>query len=247
MNTGVYKISFPSGKFYIGSTTVSFHTRWQHHRNMLKRSVHVNPMLQRAFNKYGDANMVFEVYLRCEKHECREFEQIAMDMLRPEYNVAKSVNKSFLGCKHTAETRALLSRLKTGRKLTPEQLAMHGKSRIGIPLTEEHRRNISRGNTGVKKSPASAESRARKSAARKGKFLGAESSRARPVCCIETGEIFVSILDAAKWVSVIRGARPAPANIGGCCRGTKGYNSAYGYTWRYADQPQTVDNPPAPH
>jgi group I intron endonuclease len=209
---------------------------------MLKRGVHANPMLQRAFNKYGEANMVFEVYLRCGKYECREFEQMVMDILRPEYNVAKNVNKSFLGCRHTDATKALISKLRTGKKLTPEQLARHGQSRIGIPLSEEHKLSISRGNTGVKKSPHTAEARARKSAAQKGKFLGAESSRARPVQCVETGEIFVSILDAAKWLSVISGRRPAPANIGDCCRGTKGYNSAGGFTWRYADQP-TVDNP----
>jgi group I intron endonuclease len=242
MNTGIYTITSPSGKFYIGSTTVSFHVRWRSHKNRLRAKTHGNAVLQAAWDKYGEANMIFEVYLRCEKHECREWEQAAIDIMCPAYNIAKNVDKSFLGCRHTDETRALLSRLKTGHKLTPEQLARHGQSRIGIPLTEDHKRNISRGNTGVKKSPASAESRARRSAAQKGKFLGAESSRARPVQCVETGEIFISILDAANWLSAISGRRPAPANIGNCCRGPKGYNSAGGFTWRYADQP-TVDNP----
>lgn len=58
---GVYKISnIINDKVYIGSSK-NVHTRLRTHRRELKNNVHHSRYLQRAFNKYGAANFLFEV------------------------------------------------------------------------------------------------------------------------------------------------------------------------------------------
>lgn len=158
MNTGIYFITAPNGKRYIGSAAVSFRVRWNSHRHHLKRGTHCNPHLQRAWAKYGEENMVFSVYLRCEPHECLELEQIAIDVMCPEYNVARNVTKSFLGLRHKPESlkkisaskkgqglgrrmpelqRKLLRAINTGRIHTPEQRAAISAMLTGRTYSEE--------------------------------------------------------------------------------------------------------------
>ena len=97
MNTGLYTITSPSGKFYLGSTQHSFQRRWNSHRSLLRKGTHHSHRLQSAWNKYGQDKLVFAVYLRCEKHECIALEQIAIDTMRPAYNVATDVVAPGLG------------------------------------------------------------------------------------------------------------------------------------------------------
>lgn len=59
--SGIYKITNKvNGKFYVGSGHSIFY-RWYNHTGQLKREVHTNYKLQRAFNKYGFSNFIFEV------------------------------------------------------------------------------------------------------------------------------------------------------------------------------------------
>lgn len=47
------------------------------------------------------------------------------------------------------------------------------------------------------------------------------------VKCIDTGIIFKSVNEAAKWV------KGSASNIVKCCRNKYGHNTAYGYKWEY--------------
>ena len=59
---GVYCIvNKINGKSYIGSTSISFRKRFNHHRNLLKRNLHKNSHLQRAWNLYGVENFDFNI------------------------------------------------------------------------------------------------------------------------------------------------------------------------------------------
>jgi group I intron endonuclease len=59
---GIYRIRcISNGKQYIGSTSVSFETRWAKHRAFLTRGNHPCRHLQNAWNKYGSEQFVFEV------------------------------------------------------------------------------------------------------------------------------------------------------------------------------------------
>jgi hypothetical protein len=59
--SGVYRITCrPTGKFYIGSSA-DIQSRWNAHRSDLKRRDHDNHYLQRAWDKYGEADFLWEV------------------------------------------------------------------------------------------------------------------------------------------------------------------------------------------
>lgn len=58
---GIYRIlNKVNNKMYVGST-VDFDTRWREHKTGLVGGRHFNPYLQRAWDKYGEGNFVFEV------------------------------------------------------------------------------------------------------------------------------------------------------------------------------------------
>lgn len=58
---GVYRIIAPSGSCYVGMTRDSFEGRWAGHRKELRAQKHRCAGLQRAFNKYGESELRFEV------------------------------------------------------------------------------------------------------------------------------------------------------------------------------------------
>lgn len=110
MTAGIYCITSPSGGRYIGSAR-DIAARWGSHRHGLKHGRHHNEPLQRAAAKYGVDSFKFDVLLVCDETNLLMYEQIALDALGPEYNVAKQAGRSAAGAKHwlgrthTAETR----------------------------------------------------------------------------------------------------------------------------------------------
>ena len=50
----------------------------------------------------------------------------------------------------------------------------------------------------------------------------------KPVLCVETGEVFSCIKEAANQTGINK------KQISNCCRGVPHYNTAGGYTWRFA-------------
>lgn len=59
--SGIYVIRNQiNGKVYVGSSK-DIYTRWTRHRHDLKRNIHCNVVLQRAWNKYGEDNFIFEI------------------------------------------------------------------------------------------------------------------------------------------------------------------------------------------
>jgi group I intron endonuclease len=58
---GIYKIeNLVNGKTYVGSTRNKICYRWYHHKKTLRKNIHRNIRLQRAWNKYGESNFKFE-------------------------------------------------------------------------------------------------------------------------------------------------------------------------------------------
>jgi len=86
---------------------------------------------------------------------------------------------------------------------------------------EESKILMSQNRKGKGTQPKSEETRQRMRKSHKG---GASSKR---VQCIETGEIYESINDAARAVSINKKV------ISSCCRGVEHYNTAAGYHWQF--------------
>lgn len=58
---GVYRIVAPSGSCYIGMTIGSFANRWKGHLILLRNGKHHCKGLLRAYKKYGEENLSFEI------------------------------------------------------------------------------------------------------------------------------------------------------------------------------------------
>lgn len=171
-NAGVYIITAPSGRQYVGSA-VNFNSRWSAHRHHLQAGTHHSSKLQAAWKKYGN-QLRFDRLIICAREHVVMYEQIAIDALRPALNVAPIAGSS-LGYRHTEETKAKFSERKKARKDTPACLASYAAKR-GVPLSEEHKAKVRAANLGAKRSDAA---RASMSAAQMGKKQSAETIEKR--------------------------------------------------------------------
>jgi group I intron endonuclease len=122
MNSGVYIIkNCLNGFVYVGSSS-NIKSRWYTHISDLKRNKHPNIFLQRAVNKYGFQNFLFEVIeeVKADKNELIEREQYWIN-LYDSANQNKGYNlnpkaESCLGRKDTEESRKRKSIALKGNK-----------------------------------------------------------------------------------------------------------------------------------
>lgn len=135
--SGIYAIlNLIDGKRYVGSAQ-NFTARWKAHRFHLGKGSHHSRYLQAAWNKHGGQNFEFLPMLYCEVSALLEYEQLAIDALRPEYNSAP-VAGSCRGVKHSEEVRANISARMMGNQHT-----------LGYRHTEEAREKLREKQLGV--------------------------------------------------------------------------------------------------
>lgn len=149
MISGIYKITSPVGKCYIGSS-IDIPTRLRKHREMLQRRAHHSPKLQSAWDKHDQSKFIFSPIIRCSKHDLLFFEQRAIDILSPAYNICPTAANR-LGMKDSATTRAKKSAALRGRPLSVrarQALIQSNKLRAGSPMHENTRVGLLRANLG---------------------------------------------------------------------------------------------------
>lgn len=142
---GVYSITSPSGKRYIGSSR-NIYARWDRHQQDLRYGTHHSPQLLRAYEKYGKDALQFHILLVCADNMTLEYEQLLLDGLKPEYNTSVTAN----GVKHTAETKSKISAAVTLAWADPAKRAKQAARYKGIApkvnsavfKTEEHRAKL---------------------------------------------------------------------------------------------------------
>jgi group I intron endonuclease len=124
-SSGVYQIrNTTTGQAYIGSA-VNMGIRWSKHKYELRRNLHDNQFLQRAWRKYGEANFIFEPLEITSKNFLIEKEQYYLDKIQPfadlgaGYNICK-IAASVFGRKHSEETKQKMSKMRQGKKHTIE-------------------------------------------------------------------------------------------------------------------------------
>lgn len=134
-NSGIYMIKNQiDNKKYIGSS-INLRTRLNKHKNDLLKNKHSNIKLQRAYNKHGGNNFIFEVIIyTLDKTHLIPVEQFYIDFLNPEYNILKIAN-SRLGMKHSDETKN-----KMRNKIVSEETKMKMRGKIRSP---EYKKNLS--------------------------------------------------------------------------------------------------------
>lgn len=85
---GVYRIkNIINENCYYGSSK-NVEKRWRNHKNNLRKNKHINQILQKAWNKYGEHNFLFELIEECDEKDLFFCEQKYLD-LNPKYNIGK--------------------------------------------------------------------------------------------------------------------------------------------------------------
>lgn len=131
--SGVYEIKHvPTGRRYIGSA-VHFGKRKKLHLIQLRAGNHHNRHLQNAWSKYGAEEFSFQLLVQCTKDMVLFYEQLLMDGLKPEFNLAP-VAGSALGVKHTQEFKDNLSEYARKRRA---KYAWKGKKRSLVEIAED--------------------------------------------------------------------------------------------------------------
>lgn len=163
MKNVIYAIRhIESGRMYVGSA-LSFNKRRRLHLWALRRGTHHSIKLQRAWNKYGEDAFVFEVVEPVADSASlisREQHWIdTMSAVKTGYNIRPTAG-SALGTRHSAETKARMSLLKTGLRASAETRAKISASKKGVPFPPEKGRKHSALMTGRKLTPKQCEQRA---------------------------------------------------------------------------------------
>lgn len=165
MNSGIYTITSPSGRMYVGSAK-NFKLRRTRHFYELRSGRHDNDILQKAFNKYGEENLIFSKLLCCEPKDLLMYEQRAIDILKPAYNICL-IAGNCLGKKHSIESRAKMSRVQKGKVVSEESKTRMSIAQKGRTVSSEHKAKIGAANKGRIQSQEEKDKRALKNTGKK--------------------------------------------------------------------------------
>lgn len=136
---GIYKITSPSGKIYIGQS-VNILSRINKYKTA---KCITQPIILKSILKYGWENHVFEIVCECEQYELNEKERYYQEMF-------DCIGKNGLNCMLTnTRTKSGKARQETIDKLTGRKLPESTREKMrNKKLSEETRRKISQSNTG---------------------------------------------------------------------------------------------------
>lgn len=136
---GIYKITSPSGKIYIGQS-VNILSRINKYKNA---KCITQPIILKSILKYGWENHVFEIVCKCEQSELNEKERYYQEMF-------DCIGKNGLNCMLThTRTKSGKARQETIDKLTGRKLPESTREKMrNKKISEETRRKISQSNTG---------------------------------------------------------------------------------------------------
>lgn len=131
--SAIYKISsiIKPERIYIGSSQ-DITERIKIHLRTLRKNKHHSKKLQYHFNKYGEADLQFNILLSCDKDDLLKIEQYFLDSYYTYFNVCK-IAGSHLGSKRSKESCLRISRSKSGNK--------HWN--YGNKLSDEYKKKIS--------------------------------------------------------------------------------------------------------
>lgn len=181
MKSGIYVITnCANGKEYVGRTKDLEKRELQHWRS-LQNGSHVNNHLQKAYSKYGRDTFCFAVLEYCYLTDATIREQWWIDFLDTA-NSQKGYNlKGLKGIDtHSEETRAKISAANKRQIISPEHRQKISMAKLGKPLSAAHRATMvgrvvsEETKVKLRNVPISESTRAKMSAAHKGKSLSTE-------------------------------------------------------------------------
>ena len=216
----VYKHETPSGKVYIGITSIEPEMRWRG-GNGYSRNEH----FYRAIKKYGWGNIKHEIMATGLTKEAASDEEKRLIALYQSHDIRKGYNLTLggeIGIIHTETSRNKLSASHIGKRYN-----------VGVPFTEERIRHMREHHADVRgaKNPSfgrkwTPEEIAIRQSHRVYK-TGAESPTARAILQLDMDGHLVK-----RWGSIADASKEyCKTSIKDCLRGK--YKQHRGYVWRY--------------
>ena len=150
---GIYRIrNVINNKIYIGSA-FNFKVREKRHFNQLRKGKHHSVLLQRAFDKYGEENFVFEIVYEAKEEELNKedllkLEQKYLDELKPFAPIGYNVSRKATNCVLYGEENGMWGKRgkdnpNYGRKDKPEVFEIKSKAQKGRKVSEETKKKLS--------------------------------------------------------------------------------------------------------
>ena len=204
---GIYKITSPSGKIYIGQS-VDIEKRFSVYNGLHCKN---QPILYKSFIKYSVEKHKFEILCECEILELNDKERYYQDFY-------SAIGKNGLNCKLTAsndksgifseETKQRISQSHKGKKISVEvkfKLSEAGKKR---KHSEETKIKMSEAQKGEKHynfgKKLSEETKIKMSKSQKGKPKPEEykNKKSKLILNIQTGIYYLGVKEAAESVNM---------------------------------------------
>lgn len=221
---GIYKITSPSNKIYIGQSIDVYKRFSQYKKLECKRQKKIyNSLL-----KYGAVYHIFEIIEECDVEELNKRERYWQEFY-------DCIGKNGLNCQlvncdnvkqiHSKETRDKISKANIGKVISEESKLKMSIAHKGKTFSEEHKKNISISNSGSKNGQYGKIGMLNKNFGRIGlrgelhpffgkkgkdskscgklasketkKKMSESSSRKRLVLCLDNGVFYYSLFEAA--------------------------------------------------
>lgn len=188
--TGIYKITNPNGKIYIGQS-VNAENRILHYKRLDCKE---QPKIYNSLKKYGVQNHTFEIIHICNIEELNNLERYYQEL----YNVIKNG----LNCRLTITTD------KSGRFSEETKLKM-SIAQKGKIFSNETKMKMSISRKGTRKGVEnpffnkihSEESRQKMSISRKGTRIGLQNKCSKIILDINTGVYYYSVNELSKYLN----------------------------------------------
>lgn len=145
---GIYKIvNSDSGKIYVGQSQYC-EKRISEHFRLLRKNKHPNKILQKSFDKHGEASFVSEIEVICE--DVSELDQLEEAFISGKIaleqwdlcNIAKHARAPMRGKRHTEETKEKIKQTKQANPVFASAEALSkGQKRRRLADTE-HRAKV---------------------------------------------------------------------------------------------------------
>ena len=209
---------------YIGQTRDYQRRVWQH-KSAAKKGSHLK--ISKAIAKYGIEHFKFDVLEECSLEALNAKERYYISELKPEYNVcAGGTGPNGLHLTDEEKERSRQAAKKQWADLTEEQKRhVIEKQLTGPPkghkVSAETREKLRKANIGKHLT----ESAKQKIAFQNSLSMKGNKNGNKKVRCVETGEIFESIKQAAEYVGI------TPGGITSVLKGRQ--RKAGGYKWVY--------------
>lgn len=216
MKSGIYRLQFPSGHYYIGSSK-DYVARCRRHQNSMRRGEHDSPRVQHVFNKFGEMP-IYGLLIECRVDALVENEQRLLDehVGHPMcLNLSRCAEAPARGVKHppcTEEKKQMLRRKMLGRKFSDEHRRLISAAKRGTYHPGSHTPEANAKRAAANRGKSVSESAKVKIAA---KLLGHKPAFSKAVILVNTGRVFESAMRAERELGV--------QAVGRACR--KGYSA----------------------